>query len=101
MSALQRWATTLETDSSSLKDDLASMKQTNAKLVDDIKIVQAQSINLNNEVSQANERSMNIKALYQKLEKKFEKVEDENKELKLAVQVKFDKNIHFLQWPFT
>ena len=87
VSALQKWATSVESDSSSLKSDLSDIKQTNAKLLEQMKIVQAQNINLNNEVTQANERTMNIKSLYQKLEEKFGKVNEENNELKQAFQV--------------
>ena len=87
VTALQKWATTLESDSSSLKQELDKVKQSNTKLVDEVRLIRSQNINLKNEVTQANERSLNIKSLYQKMGEQFGQIERENKELKTAFQV--------------
>ena len=87
VTALQKWATTLESDSSSLKQQLADIQLSNTKLLDEVKTLKSQNINLKNEVSQANERSSSIKNLYQKLGDEFNKVEKQNNELKTAFQV--------------
>ena len=52
-----------------------------------MKLIKSQNINLRNEVTQANERSMNIKSLYQQLGEKFGKIEKENTDLKTAFQI--------------
>ena len=91
VTALQKWAATLESDSSSLKQQLADIQLSNTQLVDEVKTLKSQNINLKNEVSQANERSINIKNLYQKLGDEFKKVNKENDELKTAFQVGVNK----------
>ena len=87
VSALQKWATSLEADSSSLKQDMDKFTQANTKLVDEVRLIRSQNVNLKNEVTQANERSQNIKSLYQKMGEQFSEIEKENKELKTAFQV--------------
>ena len=87
VSALQKWATSLESESSTLKKELTDVKLSNNRLTDEMKLIKSQNINLRNEVTQANERSMNIKSLYQQLGDKFGKIEKENTELKTAFQV--------------
>ena len=87
VSALQKWATSLESDSSSLKQDMDKVREANNKLVDEVRLMRSQNADLKNEVTQANERSMNIKSLYQKMGEQFGEIERENKELKTAFQV--------------
>ena len=87
VSALQKWATSLESDSSSLKQDMDKVREVNNKLVDEVRLIRSQNADLKNEVTQANERSMNIKSLYQKMGDQFGEIERENKELKTAFQV--------------
>ena len=91
VSALQKWATSLEADSSSLKQDMDKFTQANTKLVDEVRLIRSQNVNLKNEVTQANERSQNIKSLYQKMGEQFSEIEKENKELKTAFQVCYIK----------
>merc|ERR1712045_217423 len=86
VSALQKWATSLEADSSSLKQDMDKITEANTKLVDEVRLIRSQNVNLKNEVTQANERSQNIKSLYQKMGEQFSEIERENKELKTAFQ---------------
>ena len=93
VSALQKWATSLEADSSSLKQDMDKFTQANTKLVDEVRLIRSQNVNLKNEVTQANERSQNIKSLYQKMGEQFSEIERENKELKTAFQVCSHQNI--------
>ena len=93
VSALQKWATSLEADSSSLKQDMDKFTQANTKLVDEVRLIRSQNVNLKNEVTQANERSQNIKSLYQKMGEQFSEIEKENKELKTAFQVCSHQNI--------
>ena len=88
VSALQKWASSLESDSSLVKKQLSDLQISNTALVDEVKTLKSQNINLKNEVNQANERSINIKNLYQKLGEDFNKVEKENNELKQAFQVR-------------
>ena len=97
VSALQKWATSLESDSSSLKEDMEKVRQANSKLVDEVRLIRSQNVNLKNEVTQANERSQNIKSLYQKMGEQFGEIERENKELKTAFQV-CRYNIIFAQY---
>ena len=87
VSALQKWATSLEADSSCLKQDMDKVTKANTKLVDEVRLIRSQNVNLKNEVTQANERSQNIKSLYQKMGEQFGEIERENKELKTAFQV--------------
>ena len=93
VSALQKWATSLEADSSSLKQDMDKITEANTKLVDEVRLIRSQNVNLKNEVTQANERSQNIKSLYQKMGDQFSEIERENKELKTAFQVCSHQNI--------
>ena len=94
VSALQKWATSLESDSSSLKQDMDKVRETNTKLVDEVRLIRSQNTDLKNEVTQANERSMNIKSLYQKMGEQFGEIERENKELKTAFQVCSHQSLH-------
>ena len=94
VSALQKWATSLESDSSSLKQDMDKVREANNKLVDEVRLMRSQNADLKNEVTQANERSMNIKSLYQKMGEQFGEIERENKELKTAFQVCSHQSLH-------
>ena len=65
VSALQKWANSLESQTSTLQSEVLGLKNSNVQLIEEMQQVKSQNINLKNEVSQANERTMNLKNIYE------------------------------------
>jgi len=86
VSALQKWANSLESQTSTLRSEVLGLKNSNIQLMEEMQQVKSQNINLKNEVSQANERTMNLKNIYQKSSEQFDELKKENIELKTLIQ---------------
>jgi len=86
VSALQKWANSLESQTSTLRTEVMGLKNSNIQLMEEMQQVKSQNINLKNEVSQANERTMNLKNVYQKLSDEFGELRKENIEVKTRLQ---------------
>ena len=86
VSALQNWANSLESQTTTLRSEVLGLKNSNIQLMEEMQQIKSQNINLKNEVNQANERSMNLKNIYQKYNEKFDNLKEENKELKIVLQ---------------
>ena len=86
VSALQKWANSLESQTSTLRTEVLGLKNSNIQLMEEMQQVKSQNINLKNEVSQANERTMNLKNVYQKLSDEFGELRKENIEVKTRLQ---------------
>jgi len=86
VSALQKWANSLESQTSTLRSEVLGLKNSNVQLIEEMQQVKSQNINLKNEVSQANERTMNLKNIYEKSSNQFDELKKENIELKTQLQ---------------
>merc|ERR1711923_274286 len=86
VSALQKWASSLESQTPTLRSEVLGLKNSNIQLMEEMQQVKSQNINLKNEVSQANERTMNLKNIYQKSSEQFDELKKENIELKTLIQ---------------
>eukprot|EP00090_Calanus_glacialis_P035978 TRINITY_DN6138_c0_g1_i1.p1 TRINITY_DN6138_c0_g1~~TRINITY_DN6138_c0_g1_i1.p1 ORF type:complete len:725 (-),score=193.83 TRINITY_DN6138_c0_g1_i1:220-2394(-) len=86
VSALQKWANSLESQTSTLRSEVLGLKNSNIQLIEEMQQIKSQNINLKNEVSQANERTINLKNIYQKSSNQFDELKKENIELKTQLQ---------------
>ena len=112
VSALQKWANSLESQTSSLRSEMVGLKNSNVQVspdpspfqsvhtetnntfvpvyfscqvTEELQQIKSQNINLKNEVTAAAERTQNVKALYQNVGDQLGQARRENSELKAAL----------------
>lgn len=104
VSALQKWANSLESQTSSLRSEMVGLKNSNVQVspsilrqithlyryfscqvTEELQQIKGQNINLKNEVTAAVERTQNVKALYQNVGDQLGQARRENSDLKAAL----------------